>query len=108
VSVFNAGVRPRRAQETMDLLEQAGFKPGEVNNAPEGIETDRAVVYSNQADDPQARLVALALGKKTQVVNSDEELGPGIDVVIGDKFRQRLNPSAPTRIELPKPETSCK
>jgi hypothetical protein len=107
VSVYNAGQRSGRAQETLALLEQAGFKPGEVSNAPEGIKVDRAVVYSTEDDDPAAALVARAFGKKTQVVHSDEELGPGVDVVIGDKFK-RLDPTAPGRIDLPKPETSCK
>jgi hypothetical protein len=107
VSVFNAGAKAGRAQETMDLLEQAGFKPGEVNNAPDGVSVDKAEVYTTKADDPAAELVAKALGKKTQVVHSDEELGPGVDVMIGAKFK-RLDASAPSRIELPEPETSCK
>jgi hypothetical protein len=106
VSVYNAGERSGRAQETMALLEQAGFKPGEVSNAPDGIEVDKAVVYSTKADDPAAELVAKALGKKTQVVHADEELGPGVDVVIGDRFK-KLDASAPTRLELPQPETTC-
>ena len=107
VSVFNAGERSGRAQQTMDLFEHAGFKVGEVSNAPDGIKVDRAVVYSTKTDDPAAELVAKALGKKTQVVHSDDELGPGVDVVIGDKFK-RLDSSAPTRLELPKPESTCK
>jgi hypothetical protein len=106
VSVFNAGAKAGSAQKTMDLLEEAGFKPGEVNNAPEGVSVDRATVYSTKADDPAAALVARALGKKTQVVHSDEELGPGVDVMIGAKFKQ-LDASAPSRIELPEPETTC-
>jgi hypothetical protein len=90
----------------MELLEQAGFKPGEVNNAPEGIEVDKAAVYTTSADDTDARLVALALGKRTEVIRSDEEFGPGVDVVIGDRFK-RLNPSAPRRLQLPEPEVNC-
>ena len=106
VSVYNAGDLSGRAQATMDLLEQAGFKPGEVKNAPDGIKVARAVVYSTESDDPAAELVALAFGPKTQVVHSDEELGPGVDVVIGDKFK-RLDPAAPKRLKLPEPETTC-
>jgi hypothetical protein len=106
VSVYNAGKEKGRAQSTMEALEEAGFKPGEVNNAPEGIEVDRAVVYTTSADDPDAELVALALGKATQVVRSDDEFGPGVDVVIGDKFK-RLDPKAPKRLELKDPERTC-
>jgi hypothetical protein len=107
VSVYNAGARSGEARETMDLLEHAGFKPGEVGNAPEGVTVDRAAVYSTKDDDPAAELVAQAFGKKTQVVHSDDELGPGVDVVIGAKFKH-LDAKAPSRIALPKPETSCK
>jgi hypothetical protein len=107
VSVFNAGERSGLARDTMNLLERAGFKPGQVGNAPDEIRVDRAVVYSTKDDDPAAELVARALGKKTQVVHSDEELGPGVDVVIGDRFK-RLAAAAPTHMALPKPVTSCK
>jgi hypothetical protein len=106
VSVYNAGKRKGLAQSTMEKLESAGFKPGEVNNAAEGIDVERAAVYTTSADDPDAELVALALGKSTQVVRSDEEFGPGVDVVIGDKFK-RLNPKASKRLELKEPERTC-
>ena len=106
VSVYNAGKKSGRAQATMNLLEAAGFKPGEVNNAPEGVEVDKAAVYTTDGDDLEAQLVALALGKKTPNVRSDDELGPGVDVVIGDKFK-RLDRSAPKRLELPEPEVTC-
>jgi LytR cell envelope-related transcriptional attenuator len=106
VSVYNSGQKSGRAQSTMDLLEQAGFKVGEVKNAPDGLEAERAAVYSTKEDDPAAELVARALGKATQVVHSDDSLGPGVDVVIGDKFK-RLDPTAPKRLPLPKPVVTC-
>lgn len=106
VSVYNAGKKSGRAQDTMDLLERAGFKPGEVKNAPAGTQVSRAVVYSTKTDDPAAELVALAFGKKTQVVHSEDDLGPGVDVIIGDKFKG-LDPRAPTRLKLAQPETTC-
>lgn len=106
VSVYNSGKKSGRARETMDLLERAGFKPGEVSNAPDGVSAARAVVYSTKSDDPAAELVARAFGKATQVVHSDEDMGPGVNVVIGDKFK-KLDPKAPKRLELPKPEVTC-
>ena len=107
VSVYNAGQRSGLARDTMGLFERAGFKAGAVGNAPDDLKVDRAVVYSTKDDDPAAELVARALGKKTQVVHADEDLGPGVDVVIGDKFK-RLAAAAPTRVALPEPKTSCK
>jgi hypothetical protein len=106
VSVYNSGKRAGRAQATLDLLERAGFEAGAVGNAPSGIKVARAEVYTTKADDPAAELVAKALGKKTQVVHSDEQFGPGVDVVIGDKFK-RLDPAAPRRLELAQPEVTC-
>jgi hypothetical protein len=106
VSVYNSGDTAGRAQSTMDQLEKAGFKVGEVNNAPAGLKAPRAAVYSTKADDPAAELVARALGKATQVVHTDEDLGPGVDVVIGDKFK-RLDPKAPKRMPLATPVVTC-
>jgi len=106
VSVYNSGRRSGRAQDTMSLLERAGFKAGAVGNAPDGVKAPRAVVYTNRADDPAAELVAKNFGKGTKVVHTDEEMGPGVDVVIGDRFK-KLDPAAPKRLELPKPELTC-
>jgi len=106
VSVYNGGKKAGRAQATMDLLERAGFKPGEVGNAPDGTAVPRAAVYTSKADDPAAELVALALGHDTQVVHSDEEFGPGVAVVIGDRFKH-LDAAAPSKVKLPEPKTSC-
>ena len=106
VSVYNSGLKSGRARATMDLLERAGFKVGEVGNAPSGLSTDRVVVYSTKTDDPAAELVARAFGKATKVEHSNDQMGPGVDVVIGDKFKQ-LDPKAPNRVQLPKPEVTC-
>jgi hypothetical protein len=106
VSVYNAGQRSGRAQDTLDLLESAGFRAGEVSNAPDGIEVAKAAVYTTKADDPAAELVARTLGPKTQVVRSDAEFGPGVAVIIGDKFR-KLDAAAPRRLEYTLPEPVC-
>jgi len=107
VSVYNSGKRSGTAQATADLLETAGFKPGEVGNAPDGIAVKRAAVYTTKGDDPDAELVAGALGQGTEVVRTDEEYGPGVDVVIGNRFTVKLDPSAPSRLPLPAPVTTC-
>jgi hypothetical protein len=106
VSVYNAGVRKGRAGATLDLLEEAGFKPGAIGNAPEGTRIRVAVVRTSKEVHPDATLVARALGKQVQVVVVDDDLGPGIDVIIGDRFKQ-LNPNAPTSVRLPGSAGSC-
>jgi hypothetical protein len=107
VSVYNAGKHSGTAQATADLLESAGFKPGEVGNAPDGIDVKRVAVYTTEGDDPDAELVARALGQNAEVVRTDEDYGPGVDVVVGNKFALKLDPSAPNRLALPEPVTTC-
>lgn len=107
VSVYNAGKKAGRARTTLDTLEEAGFKPGAIGNAPEGTDVPRAEVHTKTADRSEAQLVALALGRNTQVVvDEEQDLGPGVDVYIGDKFK-RLDPKAPNRVTLDEPRVEC-
>ena len=43
-------------------------------------------VWSTIEDDAEARLVALQFGKTVKVTYSDVDLGPGVDVLVGDDF----------------------
>lgn len=104
VSVYNAGKRIGRAGAALDLLEQAGFKPGAIGNAPKGTHISVAQVRTTKTVHPDATLVARALGAHVQVVVSENDLGPGIDVIIGDNFK-KLNAQAPTSVRLP--STGC-
>lgn len=106
VSVYNAGRRAGWAQKTLDLLEKAGFRPGAIGNAPAGVAVARAQVRTTRQDDPAARLVARSLGRRTKVVVVTDDLGPGVDVVIGDKFRA-LDASAPDQVRVGSAGTTC-
>lgn len=106
VSVFNSGEKAGHAQAVLTLLENAGFKAGAVGNAPEGMSHQRAVVYSVNPDSTAAHLVAAALGPKTEVIGSQDALGPGVMVVIGDKFK-RLDPGAVRKLEIPAVQPDC-
>ncbi len=66
----------------------------------------RAVVWTTEANDPAATLVAQAFGPRTLVQVTKTDLGPGIDVLVGNRFRG-LNPKAPNRIRLPAPVETC-
>ncbi len=88
VSVFNGGTRNGLADQTLDALTRRGFRPGQVGNAPEDLDVRRVQVWSTIENDPRARLVARQFGKKTRVRFSDEDLGPGIDVLVGNDFRK--------------------
>jgi hypothetical protein len=106
VSVFNAGDRSGLAGETLDKVEAAGFVAGNAGNAPGTADVRRAVVWTTKDDDYSAKLVALAFGPQTQVVVTKTDLGPGIDVLVGNKFHG-LDKHAPRRIKLPKPIQTC-
>jgi hypothetical protein len=106
VSVFNAGKREGLAGNTLEKIEEAGFKAGNAGNAPRSADVRRAVVWTTQPNDSSAKLVALTLGRGTRIEVTETDLGPGIDVLVGDKFRG-LNKKAPERIRLPRPIETC-
>jgi len=87
VSVFNGGSQAGLAGETMKSLRKRGFRAGEIGNAPSDAKVRTVQVWSTEEDDAEARLVALQFGKKLPVKFSDVDLGPGVDVVLGDRFR---------------------
>ena len=106
VSVFNAGTREGLAGATLEQIEEAGFRAGNAGNAPKGTQVRRAVVWTTKPDDPAAALVAQALGKRTPVEVTDVDLGPGIDVLVGNRFRE-LDRRAARRIKLAGPVETC-
>jgi hypothetical protein len=106
VSVFNAGTRSGLAGQTLDKVEGAGFKAGNAGNAPGSANVRRAVVWTTTPNDPSAKLVALALGRGTRVVVTETDLGPGVDVLVGNRFNS-LDKKAPTRIRLTQPVETC-
>lgn len=106
VSVYNAGADSGAAGRTMQRLEDRGFHPGDVANAPKGSRVRTARVYTTDAHDTGARLVARTLGKQVKVVVTDKAMGPGIDVYVGPKLGH-LAAHAPQRLKLAKPIVSC-
>ncbi len=106
VSVFNAGTRDGLAGTTLEELEEAGFRAGNAGNAPKTAKIRQVIVWTTEQDDTAARLAALAFGPRTPVRVTEADLGPGVDVIVGNGFRG-LNPKAPKQIRLPKPVEKC-
>lgn len=106
VSVYNAGSRSGLASVTLEKLENAGFIGGNSGNAPGSAEVRRAVVWTTKRNDDAARLVAQSLGASTQVQVTTTDLGPGVDVLVGNRFRA-LDRAAPRRIKLVQPIETC-
>jgi len=106
VSVFNASNRSGLAGVTREQLAERGFLPGEVGNAPAAYEVQFVRVLAPTSDDPAARLVALQFGPDTYVQVTDDDLGPGVDVVVGTDF-PGLADGAPQQITAPAAGSGC-
>lgn len=105
VSVFNGGTRSGLAGGTLESLQRRGFAAGDVGNAPADVDVRRVEVWSTVEEDPRARLVARQFGKKVRVRFSDEDLGPGIDVVVGDRFDGLVK--APRSLKVREDQAVC-
>jgi LytR cell envelope-related transcriptional attenuator len=106
VSVFNAGTRSGLASQTQQQLSGRGFLAGEVGNAPGALADVRgALVLAPSADDPAARLVARQLGRDVEVRATDDDLGPGVDVVVGDSFKKLVK--APQKLRARAAGSGC-
>lgn len=106
VSVFNAGTKRGLASATLEKIEEGGFRAGNSGNAPANAKVRRALVWTTEPDDPAAALVAKALGRRTKVEVTTTDLGPGVDVLVGNRFKG-LNPRAAKRIKLTQPVETC-
>lgn len=105
VSVYNGGTRSGLAGETLDALVKRGFADGEVGNAPSKVNVRRVQVWTTTKGDPAARLVALQFGKDVKVTVTEEDLGAGVDVLVGNEF-ERLR-RAPRAIKVGKAQELC-
>lgn len=105
VSVFNAGSRPGLAERTLSALTTRGFQPGQVGNAPSGAPVRTAQVWTTTKGDAESRLVALQFGRQTKVHLTNVDLGPGVDVLVGDNFHGLAK--APQVLKVSKPEKVC-
>lgn len=105
VSVFNAGSRSGLAGQTLDALVKRGFRPGDIGNAPDDLKVRKVQVWSSVKGDPRARLVARQFGKKVKVRFSDEDLGAGVDVIVGDRFRKLVK--APRAMAVKQKQEFC-
>ena len=104
VSVFNAGDRSGLAGETLDALEQRGFVAGEAGNAPASAKVRAVQVWTTEKPDRAARLVAQQFGPGTAVRRA-ENLGPGIDVIVGSDFKGLVD--APRSIKAGAEQEVC-
>ena len=105
VNVYNAGDVDGLAGETMDALQQRGFRPGSAENAPERLRVRTVAVYDSQPGSAPVRLVALQLGEKAKVFKRPD-IAEGVDVVVGSRF-QGIDRQARLAVSVPGREEVC-
>jgi hypothetical protein len=105
VSVFNGGDRSGLASSTLHALRKRGFKAGTTGNAPSDAKVRRVQVWSTKKNDVEATLVAHQFGPRLKVTFSDTDLGPGVDVIVGNRFHGLIE--AKKSIKSPKTQDIC-
>lgn len=85
VSVFNAGTRAGLAGRTLAALAKRGFSGGEVGNANAKLRFVQ--VWTRHKQHAAATLVARQFGTHTLIRVTKKNLGPGVDVVVGNDFK---------------------
>ncbi|WP_395695762.1 LytR C-terminal domain-containing protein [Nocardioides sp.] len=87
VSVYNAGTRDGLAGRVKQQLSDIGFSKGTDANAPSDAKVSTVQIWTTQPTSPAVLLVASWLGKSVDIERR-EGIGPGVTVVVGDKFTQ--------------------
>ncbi|WP_337191524.1 LytR C-terminal domain-containing protein [Nocardioides flavescens] len=104
VSVLNASRREGLAGRTMQQFVDAGFAQGQISNAPEGTDVAAVEIWTDEPQDPAARLVRSRLGP-VPVRADDRSPVVGVTIVVGDGFTELSDGKA--SIALTAPTTVC-
>jgi hypothetical protein len=106
VTVLNAGTRNGLAGQVQRQLVRRGFLAGRTENAPEDLQVRFVRILAPSRSDPAARLVAVQFGKGTVIQRTRGDLGPGVDVIVGDRFKG-LERGAPRRLRATVAGSGC-
>jgi len=85
VNVYNASDRVGLAERTMTELEDQGFGPGSVGNAPQGAVVHYAQVWTDDPSRPDVRLVMSRLGPHARIAQR-KTTTDGVLVVVGPRY----------------------
>jgi hypothetical protein len=88
----------------MTELEDQGFGPGKVGNAPKGTSVLYAQVWTRDPSNPAVRLVMSRLGPRAHVLRKSPR-GPGVTVMVGQRYDKLVNGTS--SIKVKQPATIC-
>jgi len=106
VNVYNAGSISGLASSTMRSLSRRGFVEGVVDNAPGRTKADNVLLLDPQPKSAPVRLVAAQFEGDVVTRRVREDLGEGVDVIVGDRFRG-LNDAARTFVTVRGDTEAC-
>lgn len=104
VNVYNAGIVPGLAGNTLSALVSKGFKGGVSDNVPGAQSARNVTIMTDVPTSPKVRLVRMQFQGPVRLESG--ELGVGVDVIVGDDFRG-VDPNASTVIRLTRNVSSC-
>jgi len=87
VNVYNAGSIDGLASTTMRSLSRRGFVEGVVDNAPENTKARNVLLLDPQPKSAQVQLVAAQFAGDVVIRRNRDDLGDGVDVFVGGRFR---------------------
>lgn len=104
VNVYNAGLTPGLAAETLDTLASKGFGVGEATNAPGGLAASNVTIVANSPKSPEVELVQTQFTGPVRITQGD--LARGVDVLVGDGFRA-VDEAARTKLTVRRDTKTC-
>lgn len=105
VNVYNASSVPGLASGTLTALAAKGFQSGLADDAPTGTTATNVTILAKNNQDPAVQLVAQQF--TGTVTFSTDDLGSGVDVVLGEQF-ESVDPQAKTFFVEKETVTKCK
>lgn len=112
VNIYNAGEKAGQANRVSINLQREGFLAGEVDNAPEGVESANVTVVAEDTDHPAAKLLSQQFKGKVETSDVPEGLSSkdlsseGIALIIGADYKG-IKKNAPRELESDRKMSVC-
>ncbi len=105
VNVYNAGLISGLAGDTLEALVDQGFRRGNADNAPLGVNARNVTIVTNADNSPQVSLVARQFEGPVRVIKGDP-IAKGVTVIVGDAF-VGVDYGAERKLVLKRKVTTC-